>query len=76
MFSPLGFDSGVFFQHLRLRRHQDAIETPQNGERQDDFAILVPLVGAAEQVADAPDEAGDLRVAFSGHGLKAIQLRQ
>jgi hypothetical protein len=38
-------------------------------KRQDDLAILVPLVGAAEQVADAPDEVGDLEMSFSGHAL-------
>ena len=40
------------------------------GERQDDLAILVPLVGAAQQIADAPDEAGDLGMGFSSHVLQ------
>ena len=63
----LGLDRGVFFQHLRFGWREDAIEAAQDGEREDDLAVFVPLVRAAEEIADAPDEAGDLRVSFSGH---------
>lgn len=45
-----------------------------HGEGQDDLAILVPLVGAAKQVADAPDEAGDLGVSLGGHGVVGLIL--
>jgi hypothetical protein len=51
-----------------MANRMDAIELSQDGEREDDLAILVPLVGATEQIADAPDEAGDLKVGFRGHG--------
>ena len=65
----LGLDGGVLLQRGSLGRRQDAIEAAQNGEGQNDLAILVPLVGAAKQIADAPDETGDLGMGFSGHEM-------
>ena len=58
----------MFLQHRGLGRRQQAVEAAQHGERQDDLAVLVALVGAAEQIADAPDEAGELGMGFGGHG--------
>ena len=63
----LGFDGGVFLQHPCLGRSEDGVEATQHRERQDDLAILVPFVWTAEQIADAPNEAGDLGVGFGGH---------
>ena len=52
-----------------LGRREEAVEAAQHRQRQDDLAVLVPLVWAAEQVADAPDEVGEL-----GVGL-GVQIR-
>ena len=65
----LGLDGPVFFEHLRLGRREQAIEPPQHRQRQNDLAILVPLVRSAEQVADAPDEVGELGMGFRAHGF-------
>ncbi len=48
------------------------IEAAQDGEREDDLAILVPLVRAAKEIADAPNDAGDLGMIFSGHGMRCL----
>ena len=64
---PLGLDDSMFLEHGGLGRCQDAIEATEDGERKDDFAILISLVRPAEQVADAPDETGDLGMSFGGH---------
>jgi hypothetical protein len=45
-------------EHLRLGLLQDAIQAPQDGERQDDLAVVGLLVVAAKQVGDRPDESG------------------
>jgi len=37
---------------------EDAIEAPEQDERQDDSAVLGPLVVAAQQIGDGPDQAG------------------
>ena len=52
----LALDRGVFFEHVGLRGREDAVESAQHRERQDDLAVFVSLIGATEQVADAPDE--------------------
>ena len=64
----------MFLQRRRLGRRKDAIEPPQDGERQDDLAILISLVGAAEQIANAPNEAGDLRVGFRSRGCQLVEM--
>ena len=46
-------------QHLRLRRLEHRVEAAENGEREDDLAVLGLLVVPAQQVGDRPDE-GDL----------------
>ena len=51
----LGKDAG-------LGRREQAVEAPQHRQWQDDLAVLVPLIWPAEQVADAPDEVGELGV--------------
>ena len=50
----------LFLENRRLRGRQQAIESAQHRQRQDDLAVLVPLIGAAEQVADAPDKIREL----------------
>ena len=45
-------------QHRRLGRLQNAIEAAENGERQDDLAVIGLLVIAAQQVRDRPDKGG------------------
>ena len=44
-------------EHVGLRRLEHAVEAAQHRKRQDDAAVLCGLVGAAEQVGNAPDEA-------------------
>ncbi len=67
MFFALGLDGGVFLERGGLRRRENATEAAQDGERQDDLAVFVPLVGPAQEIADAPDEAGELGMGFGGH---------
>ena len=66
VFAP-GLDRGVFLQHLGLRRRENAIESPEDSEREDDLAILVPLVWPTEQIADAPNKTRELRMRFRRH---------
>ena len=47
---------GVGVKHRLLRLLQHAVEAPQDGQGEDDLAVLVSLVRASQQVADAPDE--------------------
>ena len=56
----LGLDDGVFFERGGFGGREDTVEAPQDGERQNDLAILVPFIRAPEQIAYAPDKAGDL----------------
>jgi hypothetical protein len=37
----LRLDRGVFLQHLRLRRREEAVKAPQHCEGKDNFAVLV-----------------------------------
>lgn len=53
-------------EHGLLGRLQHAIETAQDGERQNDLPVLGLLVIAPEEIGDGPDEGGEVRVA---HGL-------
>lgn len=71
----LRLNDGMLLQHLQFRRSQNAIETAQNGERKDDFAILVPFVRPAQQVANTPDEIGHLGMSFSNHQLPSLCVR-
>jgi len=57
-----GLDLRVLGERLDLGRRQQAVEAPEHRQGQDDLAVLVPLVRAAEQVAEAPDEVGELGV--------------
>lgn len=52
--------------HLLARGFKDAVEPTQHGQREDDLAVLVGAVRAAEQIRDLPDQ-GDL-VAEVVHG--------
>ena len=54
---------GASTQSRCLGRLEHAVEAAQHGERQDDAAVLGGLVGAAQQVGDAPDEADLVREA-------------
>ena len=58
---------GIGRENVILRRGQHAIEAPQHGQRQDDLAVLVALVGPAQQVADGPDEVDKLGVRLGVH---------
>ena len=60
----LDLDARVRGEDLGLGRRQQAVETAQHRQGQDDLAVLVALVGPAQQVADAPDEVGELGVAI------------
>ena len=48
----------VLGQHGGLGGLQHAIQPPQDGEGQDDLAVLGLLVVAAQQIGDGPDEGG------------------
>jgi hypothetical protein len=50
------FAGGVFGEDGGLGGLQNVIETAQNGEWQDDFAVFGLFVVAAEEVGDGPDE--------------------
>ena len=64
----LALDASVFLENRGLGRRKDTVEAAQDGERKDDLAVFVPLVGTTQKIADAPDEAGDLGVCFCWHG--------
>ena len=64
-----GFDGGVLLRHGGLGRRENAVEPAQHRQRQDDLAILIPLVRPPEQVADAPDEGRELGMGFGVHGF-------
>ena len=66
---------GVGGEDLRLGGGEQAIEAAQHRQREDDLAILVALVGAAEQVADAPDEGRELGVGIGGHAAPDPTMR-
>ena len=68
-------DPGVFGEDARLRGGEQAVEAPQHGQRQDDLAVLVALVRPPEQVADAPEEAGEPGMRLLGHGLPGMPCR-
>ena len=55
-------------EHGVLGRLEHAVEPAQDGERQDDAAVLVGLVVAAEQVGDGPEEGGEVRVSHQCGG--------
>jgi hypothetical protein len=63
----LRLQRSMLFQHHRLGGSKNAIKSTQDREWQDDLAVLVALVWATEQVADAPNKAGDLGVCFGRH---------
>ena len=68
---PLTFaDFAGWFSRVRggLGGRQHTVETAQDGQGQDDLAVCVALAGTAQQVADAPDERGDLGVRLDGYG--------
>ena len=59
--------------HPRPGGGGQAVEAPQHRHRQDGLAVLVALVRPAEQVADAPDEAGEPGVGFGAQcGSSAV----
>jgi hypothetical protein len=61
-------------KHLGLGGRQQAVEAPQNRQRQNDLAVLVALVRPAKQVADAPDEVGELRVGVDRHFEPSVSV--
>ena len=62
----------IFVEDPRFSWREQAIEAPQHGQRQDHLAVFVPLIGAAEQVADAPDEVGELGMGFRAHEVNGF----
>jgi hypothetical protein len=68
----LGFQFPIFGQDLFFGGSQQAIEAPQDRERQNDFTVFVPFVGAAEEIADAPNKIGELGMDFNGHAYFPI----
>ena len=60
-------DRRIFFEHRSLRQREKTIESAKHREWQNDFAIFVPLVRSAQQVADAPNKVRELRMRLSRH---------
>jgi hypothetical protein len=46
----------LFLEDQRFGFLEDAVQSPQHGERQDDTPVFRLLVVAAEQVGDSPNE--------------------
>ena len=63
----LGLDRLVLFKNPGLGWREDTIKSAQDSQRKNHFAVLIAFVRAAEQIADAPDKAGELGMSFSGH---------
>lgn len=63
----LALERLVRIEHGLLGGRKNAVESPEHRQRQNDLAVLVPLVRTPEQVADAPDEISHLRVGFRRH---------
>ena len=57
---------GQFGEHGGLGGLQHAIETAEDGERQDDLAVFGLLVVAAQEIGDGPDEGGEIGVGHAG----------
>ncbi len=55
-----------------LGRLQHAVQAADDGQRQDDLAVLGLLVVAAEQVGDRPDEAGQFLVRTHGDPFPSV----
>jgi hypothetical protein len=53
----------VLGENLRLALVEDAVEATENGQRQDDLAVVGLLVVSAKKIRDRPEEACDLREA-------------
>jgi hypothetical protein len=58
----------VLGQHRGFGRRKNAIESAEDGARENDLPVFIPLVRPAQQIANAPDEAGDLGVRLGGFG--------
>lgn len=61
LFLGLGWhrdDGGELFQHRGLGGCKHALQPPQQGERQDDAAVLRLFEIAAQQIGDGPDFVG------------------
>ncbi len=63
---------GQLLQHRRLGGLQHAVEAAQDGEGEDDLAVLGLLVVAAQEVGDGPDEGGEVRI---GHRVDRVVQR-
>lgn len=61
-------------EHLRFGRSQHAFETAQEGEGEDDTAVLALLEVASEEVGDGPTVGGEV-VGGLGHGLVRKEKR-
>lgn len=61
-------------EYLGFGGCEEAIKSPQNRERKNYFAILVALVWPPEQVADAPDEGGEVSVILCGQVVATVSL--
>ena len=59
----------AFSHRLRLGGFEDALEPPQEGERQNDLAVVGALVVTAQEVGDIPDEVGEFG---EGHGVSCV----
>jgi hypothetical protein len=61
----------VLLQNLGFCGCEDTIEAPHHGQRQYHLAVLVSFVRSSKEVADAPDEGGELLVRLYSHGALA-----
>lgn len=49
-------------EYRLLRGLEDTVEAAEDGERQDDLAVVGLLVVPAEEIRDGPDEGGQIRI--------------
>src|SRR5437762_4485247 len=72
---------GLALERFEFRKHrgfggrEQAVEPTQDGERQNDLSVLVPLVRSPKQITYAPDEIGQLGMGFNGHGVRRTGWR-
>ena len=63
-------------RRLRLGGLEHAFEPAQEGERQDDLAVVGALVVTAQEVGDTPDEVGEFGEGYGVCGVHANSLRR
>jgi hypothetical protein len=60
----------MLLQNLGFRGSENTIEASQHRERQNHLAVLISFVVSSKEVADAPNEIGELLVRLDSHGAQ------